>query len=126
MPYHQNLNPSTQTAGGAVRNRRLVKESGGKLVEGGAGADEIVAVSLEAAAADGDTFACQNIDGNAVVEVEAGAAVAAGAPIASDAQGRAVTAASGHKVCGYARSDSSASAAGEIISVQATRLADIA
>lgn len=112
---NQNANAVSLTAGAAIAQGRFVKVStGGKVIQAAAGTDEVVGVALEASAADLDVIPCAKYDGG-IVEVEAGAAVTVGADVASDSVGRAVAAATGNAIAGWALSG--AGAAGEFIKV---------
>ncbi|MEM7507635.1 MAG: capsid cement protein [Pseudomonadota bacterium] len=105
----------TFIAGGAVRARRLVKFDGsGEVVEATAAGDDIIGVSDTP----GDVSAGDRVDVimGTQPEVVAGGPVAAGARVTADAQARAVSAAAGNTVVGFAIE--SADAAGDIITVQ--------
>lgn len=93
-------------AAGAVNEYRFVTATG---AQAGAGANALGA--SEYAAADGEPFSAAHL-GTAIVE--AGAAVAAGAAIQSDATGRAITKDAGATV---ARALEAAAAAGDFIEV---------
>lgn len=111
---NQNVNALTLVAGAAIAANRFVKVSGGKVIQAAAATDEAVGVSLDSAAADLDVLPCAKYDGG-IVEVEAGAAVSAGADVTSDTVGRAVAAGTGNAINGWALS--AAGAAGEFIKV---------
>ncbi len=120
MPF-QNVQPITLDAAtsAAIRQRRFVATSATGIVEAGAGADA-VGVSMQAfddAAYPANASRAISVATNigCIVEVEAGAAVVAGAKVASDAQGRAATAATGNVIMGTALT--AAGAAGEVIDV---------
>ena len=107
----------TMTAGAAIALGRFVKiAANGRVIQAAAGGDDAIGVSMEAAAAAGDTIAVAVFD-SGKVEIEAGAAidVSAGAVvITSDSVGRAVgTAVAANRMNGYALT--SAGAAGEFI-----------
>lgn len=98
-------------AGAAVARRRFVKiDSTGKGVQAAAG-QAVVGASSQPTTAAGQVL--EIYDG--IVIVEAGAAVASGVEVESDAQGRAILKNTGIKA-GYAIT--AAAAAGELISVK--------
>ena len=106
----------TAQAGAAVRLYRFVQlQSDGKFDEVGAAQARADGVAAEAAAADEDYFAMAVMKPS-VMKVEAGATVAVGAVVASDDQGRAITAvaSAGNFKLGVALSGGDA---GEIIRV---------
>lgn len=118
MPF-QSVNSITQVAGAAVAAKRFVKKDGsGDAIQAAAATDEVIGVSLAAAAAAGDAFEVAKMDG-CRVEVEAGAAVTAGADVTSDTVGRAVAAGTDNAVAGFA--ETAADAAGEIITIVALK-----
>lgn len=84
--------PKGYPAGGAIAARRIVKFSTTTVVQGAAATDSIVGINGELAAAQGE-IADINFVGLALVEC--GGNVAVGAPVTSDANGKAVTAAPG-------------------------------
>lgn len=111
-------------SGADIPQNRFVKASSTGVLLATAGSDS-VGVSLEAyddsehaagGAAGVIPVAC--LDGGKVM-VEAGAAVAAGDPIASDGTGRAITATTSVQLLGYALE--AAGAAGVIFQVVATK-----
>lgn len=106
--------PQTLIAGAAVARNRLVKISSGLAIQGAAATDECVGVSVETAAASGDTIAVAPLNFSKV-EIESGAAISIGALITSDSVGRAVTASTGNAISGQALA--AASAAGQFITV---------
>lgn len=118
---YESVSSISLTAGAAVAARRFVKieaATGASIqAAGGTNADEAIAISLEAAA-DGDTFAAAKMDG-AKVEVESGGVVALGADVTADADGKAVAAATGTGVNGFALTASAAD--GEIITIVAIK-----
>jgi len=79
--------PKNFTAGAAVGKHKIVKASSGKVVQGAAATDLVFAVSLEAAAADGDRLDCEVIG---IALVKAGGTVAFGDYVVSDANGDGV------------------------------------
>lgn len=97
-------------AGAVVERRRFVKvDATGNIVKAAAG-DAVLAVSMSEA-----VKANEVVDlSRGIVMVEAAGAVAANAKVASDAEGKAVTYATGD-IAGIAVT--SAAAAGELISV---------
>jgi hypothetical protein len=100
----------------AVRQRRFVIQGASGVTEATDGADAVGVSfgSVTATAGDERNLAVVTNDG-ARVEVTAGAAVAVGADVASDSQGRAIVSASGDAILGKALT--AASAAGEIVEV---------
>ena len=109
----------TFIAGGAVTKRRLVKFDGsGNVVQASAAADLLIGVSDSAGdvAASGDRI---DVLMGSQPEVEAGAAIAAGAPITSNANGKAVTAGVGEIAIGFAVEG--ADADGDIITIHYAR-----
>lgn len=96
----------TVVAAGTIAAARFVTPAG---AQAGAGANTLGAARFAAVA--GDKIP---VDTLGTLQVEAGAAVAAGATIASDASGRAITWAAGAKV---AIALEAATAAGQIIEV---------
>lgn len=116
----ENLKTQTEIAGAAVSLNRLVKKTtAGEVIHGAAGTDECLGVSLEAAAAQGDAIPVAHIGAGGKCEIEAGAAITAGADLASDASGRVVAATTGDAVVGFA--DEAASGAGEYITVSLSK-----
>ena len=121
MSFESTRSISLQAASGAdIAQRRFVTQGASGISQAGANA-EAVGISLEAY--DDSEFSADNasrtipvalLDG-AKIEVEAGAAVAVGALVTSDAQGRAVTAASTERILGHAYL--AAGAAGEIMTI---------
>ncbi len=105
-------------AAGGVAARRIVKfgVADGEIATAASAADHAIGVSEKLDAAAGQV-ADVILDGSA--EVVAGGAVAAGASVTADAQGRAVAAAAGQVAVGFALA--SASAAGDIIDVKIAR-----
>jgi hypothetical protein len=100
------------TAGAAITKNRFVKLSAAETVINTAAATDIpLGVATEAPA---NTFPCP-IQIIGVAKVEAGAAVAAGAQVSSDASGRGITAAASSVSAGIAIT--AATAAGEIFAV---------
>lgn len=90
MAVAELIQPLTMTAGAVVRLYRFVQvQSDGKLDEVGVAQARADGVAAEAAAADGDTFLMAQMTGR--MKVELGATVAAGAEVASDDEGRAIT-----------------------------------
>lgn len=120
MARAENLQTLTGTAGSAVSIYRFIAlAADGKYDHvGTADTGRPDSVSCEAAAADGDTFAHAPVSQPAIAKVEAGAAISVGDLVASDASGKAKTAAAaaaGNHVAGVALT--AASADGEIIEV---------
>lgn len=117
MARAENLKSLSGTAGAVVRIYRFVQlQADGKFDECGTADDRADGLAVEAAAADGDTFAFAELSGIGLVE--AGAAVSVGDLVATDTQGRAITASaagSGQYSLGVALS--AAAAAGEVIEV---------
>lgn len=115
------INPTTvtRTAGSAITIYRFVVFAAGDskydMVSSAQG--DFDGIAAEAAAADGDAFSMA-IPNGSIVKVEAGAAVSAGAIVASDASGRAITAVSGLGNYTAGKALKAASAAGEIIEIQ--------
>lgn len=109
----------TFAAGAAVAKRRIVKFDGsGDIVQGAAAADLLVGISDQAA----DIAISERVDVHmsGQPEVEAGAAIAAGAPVTADANGKAVTAGvAGNVAIGFAVE--SADADGDIITIHIVR-----
>ena len=101
------------TATAAIAERRFVVVGATGVTQATAGATA-VGVSAQTAAAAGDVINVYHIS-SVRVEVEAGAGVLAGAVIASDAQGRAITGTGAVAQLGYA--ETAAAAAGEYITV---------
>lgn len=108
----------TLKVGAAINQYRFVEVSGANVVEANAATDHIVGVTLEARSATDIT------NGNVTipvalpgcrVKVTAGAAVAQGAAVMTDATGRAITATATNRVQGIALT--AAAAAGEQIDV---------
>lgn len=121
MARAENVQTLSAQAGAAVSIYRFVQlQADGKFDMVGSAQGRMDGVSAEAAAADLDIFAMAQLSG--IMKVEAGAAVAVGAVIASDASGRAITSVDdgGNFACGVALT--AASAAGEIIEVLLTGL----
>lgn len=114
MAYDEKLRSISVEASGdlsASQFRFMVVDSNGQLAAAGAGAatDGVLQDDPDAAGKAGEL----GVEG--VSKCEAGAAVAAGDLVASDASGKCVTASTGNVVAG--RAMSAASADGEIISV---------
>lgn len=108
----------TYIAGAAVEARRIVKFDGsGNIVECTADTDLMIGVSD----AVGDVASGERIDVQMTLqpEVEASAAIAAGASVSSAADGRAKTAQTGDVAIGFAIE--AAAAAGDIIAVHLCR-----
>ncbi len=106
----------TMLAGAVVAQARFVKiDATGRVIQGAAGTDDVIGVSLEAAAAVGDSIPVALFDG-AKARVEAGAVVTLGDPLQSDATGRCIDNAGVlNRITGYALE--AAAAAGEFITV---------
>lgn len=108
----------TFTAGAAVTKRRLVAFDGaGAVIQGAAAANNLIGVADAA----GDVASGSRIDVimSGQPEVEAGAAIVAGAPVTTDATGRAITAVATNVAIGFAVEG--ADAAGDIITIQLGR-----
>lgn len=92
----------TERAQAAVAPYRIVKPTAteGVFAQASAATDRLYGVSTSEGADAAD--APLDIETIGIVSVLYGGAVAAGAPLTSDAQGRAVTAAAGNKIVGYA------------------------
>lgn len=100
-------------AGAAVTRRRFVKISAAMtVINTVAATDPAVGVALESASAAGVSVPVASYG---IRQVEAGAAIAAGAQVTSDASGRAATVAAGNTSYGYAIT--AAAAAGEMVMV---------
>lgn len=125
MATFQRLNPLSVIAGAAVRLYRFVQlQSDGKYDEVSVAQSRADGVAQQAAAADGDVFSMEPCNGGGVTKLEAGAAIAAGALVASDNQGRVIThvTTAGNHILGTARE--AAGAAGEIIAVHLAQYQD--
>ncbi len=112
----------TLLASAVIAARRFVAIGASGVAQAGAAADAH-GVAGTAAAAIGDPVDVELLDG-ARTELEAGAAVVAGAEIASDATGRAITAVATNPILGVAVT--AAGAAGEIIDVVVSKGAGVA
>lgn len=111
----QDIAPLTFAAGATIAINRFVKQdttADRQVIQGSAGTSLIIGVSLEAGSTTITPIAVQT---NGIAKVTAGAAVARGALVASDATGRAVTAATGDTTAGLALM--AAGAAGDVIEV---------
>jgi len=97
-------------------NRFVNLVAGTGTVDESTAAGDCVGVSLEASAAASATAISVALPDGCVVEVEAGAAVAVGARLISDATGRAITA-TGATARVLGRTLTAAGAAGEIMNV---------
>jgi len=108
----------TMIAGAAITKRRIVKYDGnGKPVQASAASDLSIGVSDNAAdAASGDRV---EVVLCGLPEVEAGGAIAAGASVTADANGKAVAAATGNVAVGWAYAN--ADADGDIIEIMPGR-----
>lgn len=116
MAYEENLKTLTLVAAAdlSAQQYRFVNLDGtGKAALAGAGAEAVGVLQNKPVANAEATVA--DIGGGGTSKVVAGAAIAAGARVASDASGRAVTAGVGNAILGRARV--AAAAAGEIIPV---------
>lgn len=106
-----------------IRQRRFVVIADNGQVEEANDGEDAVGVALEASTAtDSQPIPVAALDG-AILEIEAGAAIdvsSAAVNVASDADGRAITAATADAILGVALD--SATAAGQIIRIQAQRL----
>jgi hypothetical protein len=110
--------PQTLIAAGALANRfRLVKLSAEYTVTTCGAGEAAIGIQLDTAAVAGDAVAVASLNNNVSCKLEAGAAVAAGALLKSDASGRGITATSGSIV--VARTLEAATAAGDLIEVMA-------
>ena len=117
MPF-ENVESITLVATGAIPQRRFVTiNTSGRAARSAAG-DDAVGIALDSASTNGDVIPVAQLDGSRM-EIEAGAAVANGSLIASDATGRAIVATSGNPILG--RAVVAASAAGEIIDIITAR-----
>ena len=85
-------NPQTFVPGAAVAVGRFVQlESDGQVIHVAARGTQAIGVALEAAAAaDGPPIAVALIDGQTVVEMESGEAIAVGEPVTSHTDGSAM------------------------------------
>ena len=106
----QNTMPITLTANDTadVASARFVVLTGGRVVQAGDGADAIGVSSTsydqsEVAAGNGTKAIGVITNPGSVIEVTSSAAIAAGAEIASSADGRAKVAASGDAILGVAK-----------------------
>lgn len=93
---------SPYTAGGTIAKRRIVKfgSADGVVVQASAATDLLIGVSSDLGSVAGerqDVFETGN-----VMEVDFGGTIARGASVTSDANGKAVAAASGNIAIGYA------------------------
>lgn len=80
----------SRNAGGVVRVRRFIADSGADAVEADGATDVVTGVSLSAAAAANEVISVAQLLPGSVVEVEWGATTAsAGDPVSADSQGRA-------------------------------------
>lgn len=105
-------------AAGAVTKRRLVAfDAAGDVLQASAPANNLIGVSDTA----GDVVLGGRIDVimGGQPEVEAGAAIVPGAPVTTDATGRAVTAAATNVAIGFAVEG--ADAAGDIVTINLCR-----
>lgn len=117
MTTSQNSVTISGEAGSAVAIYRFVAMAADGKYDYSAAQGRMDGVSASAAAADEDTIAIA-IPNGSIVKMEAGAAVAKLATVASDATGRAITAVSGVGNYTGGIALDAASAAGEIIRVQ--------
>lgn len=108
--------PMTPSAAPIQRYRFVEMDNAGTVKQAAAAASDAIGVAREDSAQDSDVvIPVTTLDGS-IQDVEAGAAIdisSAVVPVSSDAEGRAITAASSTPILGYALS--SASAAGEMI-----------
>ena len=124
MPFQKAYALTLNAASGAdIAQRTMVAiGAGGTVATAGAGVD-VIGVALEGY--DDTAFGTDQASSaipvavEGVVEIVAGAAVVAGALVTPDAEGKAVTAASGDVAIGYALD--AAAAADEVISVVITK-----
>jgi hypothetical protein len=111
---YQSIQTMTLIAGAAVARNRFVKlNASAQAILMAAATDDVAGVSLAAAAAAADPLEVAKPD--CIVQVEAGAAVALGAALMSDATGRAITFVATNKRLGVAMQ--AAAGAGEYIEV---------
>jgi len=107
----------------AIRQYRfVVMGNAGTIAEAASAGVDAVGVSQEASATGSLTAIPLGILDGTIQTIEAGAAISVAAaivPIASDAQGRAITATTGHAILGYALQ--TAGGAGEAISFISTK-----
>jgi hypothetical protein len=122
MATYEGIQTVSRVAGSAITVYRFVAFAAGdsKYDHVGTAQARMDGIAAESVAADGDVFPMV-IPNGAIVKVVAGDAVSVGATVASDNQGRAITAVSGagNWVAGIALT--AASAAGEIIEIQFLR-----
>lgn len=112
---NQGTYPLSYTATAAITRRRFVIHAAAarSCTQASAASQVGLGVAIEAAAAAGVEVPVQDIG---VAQVEAGAAITAGAQVTTDASGRAVTAATGNNVFGIAHT--AAGAAGDMVMVK--------
>lgn len=117
MATFQGIQTVTREAGSAISPYRFVVFAADGQYDHAGAQGKVDGVSAEGVAAAGDAFPMVLPTG-CIAKVEAGAAVAVNASVASDASGRVITAVSGagNYTCGTALQ--AAGAAGEIIEVQ--------
>ena len=101
-------------AGGAVAPRRIVKydDADGKVVQSSAAADAHVGISGRAAAASGGRVEIARVG---IADIEYGGAVARGALLTADGDGKAVTASGGNRVVGIAEVSGVAGDIGQVL-----------
>ncbi|MAK54616.1 MAG: DUF2190 domain-containing protein [Pusillimonas sp.] len=126
MAVLESVKSVTLTAGGAIGQYEVVEilsANAGEVTSVATAGNDGVGVALEAAAADGDKINVAVITGGGKCKAKAGAAVAAGVNLTTDASGRVVTAAVGNAVIG--KSLSAAGAAGEILTMLFDKKANV-
>ena len=117
MATENPFTPVSREAGGTIRRRRFVKDAaGGKVVECSVAGEAACGINRDAA----DTVNHNEVavfPGGDII-VESGAAVADLALVATDDQGRAVTAVPGDAILGKVKNGTSSSAAGQMLSIE--------
>ena len=125
MTTSQNVELYSGEAGTAVTVFRcVVRAADGQydMVSGAQG--DVDGVAAETMATVGGELAIAALKTGSILKVEAGAAVAVNATVASDASGRAITAVSGVGNWQLGKALDAASGAGEIIRVSVTKMLD--
>lgn len=119
MSTSQNIRTVTRTAGSSISPYRFVvfSTADSKYDHVGTAQTDADGISAEGGMGDGDAFPMVLPDG-CIAKVEAGAAISVGATLASDNQGRAITAVSGAGNITLGKALKAAGAAGEIIEIQ--------
>jgi hypothetical protein len=115
--YQQPVILSVEAGSAVTKFRFVVRAADGQYDHVGTAQKEADGVSTEAASAAGDALGIA-IFNDAIMKVEAGAAVAANATVASDNVGRAITHVTTATNWRLGKALDAASAAGEVIRVQ--------